>query len=240
MDDAYARIYAGLARSHWWWRARDAMVRWELARRLGGRTGLRILDVGCGDGRLFEHLSRYGRVEGIEPDAASRAAGSPHGEIHPVPFIAPLPIHGPYDVILMLDVLEHLSDAQGALGLAHQLLAPGGLMVLTVPALPLLWTHHDVVNRHVLRYGRGALRREMATAGFRVLDMRFLFHALIGPKLLVRLVERIRPPGDQPPTVPPPIINGLLAATFRAEARVMRPISGWLPGSSLLAVLEAP
>jgi SAM-dependent methyltransferase len=64
----YARQYRDLYTRHWWWRAREQAILRVIRRRLGSSSGLRILDVGCGDGLFFERLAEFGDVEGVETD----------------------------------------------------------------------------------------------------------------------------------------------------------------------------
>lgn len=236
MDERYARSYGRLARRHWWWRVRDAAVADLLDHHLPPRGGRRILDVGCGDGRMFPMLSRFGAVEGLEPDEAARTTILPEGTVHAAPFQRPLPVAGPYDLITMFDVLEHLDDPVAALQLCRELLAPDGLLVLTVPALPWLWTSHDDINHHRRRYTANRLRAGLRSAGFAPERIRHLFHGLVPLKLLVRLVETVRTPDDPVPSLPPPIVNETLAAAFRLETVLAAPLARWIPGSSLLAV----
>ena len=66
MDSEYGKRYRELHENHWWWRAREEIVCEELRRRLADRTPVTILDVGCGDGLLFDRLQEFGGVDGIE------------------------------------------------------------------------------------------------------------------------------------------------------------------------------
>lgn len=236
MDDAYAAAYAALGRNHWWWQARDRIVLDELDRRLRASEELRVLDVGCGDGRLFAGLSRFGTVEGIEPDPITLSASAPLGRIHRVPFERPLPVNGPYDVITLLDVLEHLPDAMGGLDLVRELLIPGGRLLVTVPALPALWTRHDAVNHHVLRFTRTGLVNALERSGFEVEFVRYFFHGLVVPKVIVRVLESWSSRDTALPRTPPAIINRIFRFWFGAEYAATRWCGGWLPGSSLILV----
>lgn len=238
MDERYATAYGALAREHWWWQARDAAVlRAFAALPTPDRTPMRILDVGCGDGRLFGALGRYGTVEGIEPDGASRGTGSPDGTIHAIPFAEPLPWQECFDRILMLDVLEHLDDPAAALDLTRRLLVSGGHLLLTVPAYRAFWTGHDVMNHHRTRFAPRELVTLFRAAGFAVITMRHLFHALMPAKLAVRAMERLgMHSAAQVPRVPPRVLNTTARAWFAFEGRLPAPIARAIPGTSLLAI----
>lgn len=240
MDAAYAAAYPDLAANHWWWRAREALLLRTIARLREGKLPGRILDVGCGDGRLFPKLAAFGSVEGIEPDAATLGLLAPAGRtIHAVPFETPLPVSGRFDLVLLLDVIEHLDQPVESLRLARSLLAPGGTLLVTVPALPALWTAHDVLNHHRRRYTAQELRRQLTAAGLPRVEVRYAFHSLALAKLLVRLRERM---GNASPAVPsllPRWLNRLAQRYQLLEAGLARPVAGWLPGSSLFATATA-
>jgi SAM-dependent methyltransferase len=235
MDPAYAERYRELAARHWWWRARNDTVRAEVAGILGERRDARILDVGCGDGVLFPYLSRFGHVEGIEPDPTVVSPESPwRNRIRIAPFDESFSRGGRFDLILMLDVLEHLDDAAAALRIASNLLEPHGRLLVTVPAFLGLWTHHDELNRHVTRFTRARLTTAATAAGLRVERSWYLFQWLFFAKLLERARERAFGPAP-PPTVPAERINNVLYRVCGMERRVA---GRALPfGSSLIAIL---
>ena len=240
MDAEYARAYANLYRNHWWWRAREDYLVGILRERLPGGGKARILDVGCGSGLFFERLGALGEVRGVETDLSMRT-GDPavDGRIHWGPLDS-LPPGESFTCIMMLDVLEHMSEPADALRQVRGRLAPGGLFLATVPAFPLLWTHHDDVNHHVRRYTRSTLRPLLIGAGFAPLQLRYFFHWTFPAKLLVRLAEslvrRTEPPAVPP--IPAVIVNRGLYWLSRLEQRTFHRVH--LPlGSSLLA-LAAP
>lgn len=237
MDERYAAEYGSLARRHWWWQVRDASVLRAVGRHMENAGQARILDIGCGDGRLFDRLSRYGTVEGIEPDGLHDASHPDHGIIHRAQFVAPLPVAGPYELVLMLDVLEHLDRPVEALCLVRELLGRRGVFILTVPAYRALWTSHDDINYHRTRYSPRELISQLVAAGMQAIEMRHLFHALILPKLFVRASESVnRNRYGTVPTVPAPLINDALRRAFDLEARLPESIARWLPGSSIMVV----
>ena len=241
VDPQYAASYATIARSHWWWRAREVAIMREVRRLRQGMPRGRILDVGCGDGVHFGALAEFGDVAGIEADAATLdPAGRWRQQIHVAPFQAPLPIRGPFDLILFLDVIEHLDDPVAALVLARSLLAPQGAVLVTVPALPWLWTSHDDLNHHRRRYTRATLAADFAAAGLELERMRYLFHSLVPAKLAVRVIERVRRSRPAPPRVPPAPFNAIAGMVAAAEMFLLAPVSRLLPGTSLLAVARLP
>lgn len=238
MDPAYARRYRDLALRHWWWRARNEYVKDRVSRLLRGATSARILDIGCGDAVLFPFLSSFGYVEGIEPDALVVTPDGPWRErIQLRSFDETFTSGQPFDLILMLDVVEHMDDPSGALRHAGRLLAPGGRVLITVPAFNILWTHHDTINRHRVRFTRSSLRGTVEAAGLSVASSGYLFQWLFAAKLVERMKERLGRVTSAP-EIPAPSINTSLYRLCRLEQRVL---GDRLPfGSSLLAEVERP
>jgi 2-polyprenyl-3-methyl-5-hydroxy-6-metoxy-1,4-benzoquinol methylase len=236
MDPEYAARYAELHATHWWWRAREAFVLGVLERRRGAAGG-RILDVGCGDGLLFGELSRLGEVEGVEPCPSMVTPDGPwSSRIAVRPFDETFRPGHHYGQVLFLDVLEHADDPASMLAHALELLEPGGFVLVTVPALPALWTRHDDLNRHRARYTRGSLDRLALAAGARVETARYFFHWLVPVKLAVRLKESVVPGEPSTPGIPPRPVNAALEHASRLEQATVSRLR--LPfGASLLAVL---
>ena len=146
MRDDYLKLYRELYQQHWWWRAREKFILKTLAalQPPGGWT--RILDVGCGDGLFFDQLMPFGEVEGVEASAASVSEHGPYrSRIHICSFDENFQPGKQFTLILMLDVLEHLADPAAALRRALALLAPGGMVLATVPAFN---TSVDKSRRH--------------------------------------------------------------------------------------------
>lgn len=240
MDEAYAKVYGELARQHWWWQVRDREIERALWRLGLASTQCRILDVGCGDGRLFPLLERFGDVSGLEPDPTTFGTPAPDPRIRHAPFTAPLPFDGRFDLVTLFDVLEHLDDRVGALRLVRDALRPGGTVLITVPAFQSLWTNHDVMNHHRTRYSAGQLASECRAAGLLPGRPHYHFHALVIPKLLARLHQLVVRPSPHVPTVPASLLNSAARAWFTVEGQLARPFNSWLPGTSLFATATRP
>ncbi|KAA5543631.1 class I SAM-dependent methyltransferase [Roseiconus nitratireducens] len=236
MQSDYALQYRRLYNQHWWWRSRESVILSILDRYAAGRTDLRILDVGCGDGLFFDALLRFGDVQGVEKDPTIVDPIGPHrSRIHVGPFEASFRPQQPFSAVLMLDVLEHLDDPWTALRHALTLLRDDGLMVITVPAFNELWTQHDDINHHRIRYTKRSFGKLAEECSLRVDRCEYFFHWVAAAKLGVRLKEKIRPTDPRPAEVPPAAVNQLL----RWGSEIERRLFGWMKlpfGSSLLVV----
>src|SRR5262249_39050980 len=141
MDALYIAHHLEQDRGHWWFRGRLAVLQAVLRRALP-RGRHRLLDLGCGSGNVLETLAEFGAAVGVDRDermiAAARRAGLDvrRGTL-PDDLAVP---EGWADVVLLLDVLEHLDDERPALATARRALAPGGRLVVTVPAYRWLWS----------------------------------------------------------------------------------------------------
>ncbi len=233
MDPQYAAIYPDLYRNHWWWRVRERMLV-ETIRHLTPEPPVRILDVGCGAGLFFDVLQQFGDVTGIESDPGSvdRDIRWAHciicGELDES-YSPP----APFDLILALDVLEHLPNPTTLLRHAARILTQGGRILITVPAFQWLWTSHDDLNHHVKRYTAGQLRSTLEASGLVVHDVRYLFQSLIVPKLAVRLTETVAGRRAELPHIPGRLVSNALQAWFWTEFKLLPPVPF---GTSVLAI----
>lgn len=240
MIPEYAAAYRDLYERHWWWRARESMLLREIEGHRPAAGWGSILDVGCGDGLFFDRLARFGEVWGVESDETLVPAGSRHrARIHLGSFDSGFQPGRRFDLVLMLDVLEHLADPVAALRKAAELLVPGGRVLITVPAFQVLWTGHDDLNRHFVRYRRRSLDPLIVGAGLRILSERYFFQWLFPVKLGLRALERFGVVPNAPAKLPPPWLNRVLVGVSQVEQMTIGRLG--LPfGSSLLAWCAAP
>jgi len=246
MDPSLYPRMAEVEDAHWWFAARRAICD-HLLDRLALPPDAAILEPGCGTGGNFPMLARRGRVFAMDSDesalhfAASRklaelARGSLPDNI---PFGDRL-----FDLALMTDVLEHLDDPLGSLRAVHARLKPGGWLLLTVPALPWLWSEHDLTHHHRCRYRAGELRATVAGAGFNLSYLShynfILFPAIACARLWGKLMRggATSANGRHDLTMPPLPLNRILLRLFSSEHYVIGRLH--VPvGVSLIALARA-
>ena len=247
MDAYLIAQHADLAETHWWLVARRRIIVDILDRRVRELAHVdRLLDVGCGPGMMVPALTRYGSVTVV--DASAAAVEHVRRRYPDVAAVAgELPdvvgaIDGGFDVVTALDVIEHIPDDEGALRSIRQAMAPGALLLCTVPALQLLWGPHDELNGHQRRYTRRRLVRTLEAAGFDVAWASYFNTFLFPPVAAVRLTRRLlRRPGEAASDLDTEAgpLNGVLERVFAAERHVLRRMR--LPvGVSLVAVAHRP
>jgi SAM-dependent methyltransferase len=240
MDRAIYERMAEIDGAHWWFKARRRIVSALIEQQVPLKPDARILEVGAGTGSNLAMLQHFGRVEAIEPDDGARALASRRAGIPVGGGLLPDRVEiadGRYDMIVLLDVLEHIDEDVASLRMLRRKLAPGGRMLLTVPAAPWMWSAHDVAHHHKRRYTAASFRRAFADGGLRVRHMSH-FNSLLYPLIAgVRLAGRLRGHEGGDDAMPSPPVNTLLEHVFAAERYWVT--RGALPfGVSLLAVVE--
>jgi SAM-dependent methyltransferase len=142
--------------------------------RLRQFLGQRVLEVGCGLGNFTPFLLDRELVMATDLSAeycaavAARFPNAPNLVVQSHDITAdpaPLVEYG-FDTVICLNVLEHIADDLAALQNIHQVLIPGGALVLLVPAVPALYGTMDAAIGHWRRYRRDGLIREVTEAGF--------------------------------------------------------------------------
>jgi SAM-dependent methyltransferase len=132
------------------------------------RPGDRVLDFGAGPGTFAEMMADRGVTpDCLEPDQRQQRALESKG-FRVLDAATWTRRSGTYDVVYLLNVLEHIKNDQEAAEQIADLLAPGGRLVIYVPAFESLFTALDRKVEHFRRYRRPQLVRIVRNAGLRV------------------------------------------------------------------------
>lgn len=244
MNPEEYRRMADLEGVQWWYAGMRRIARALLAPflpKVEGRAR-RILDAGCGTGWNLQDLAIFGETHGVDlsPLAVSttrrRGGRVSQGNLLALPYASES-----FEVVTSFDVLYHAwvrDDAQAVRELAR-VLKPGGLLLVKVPALRILWGAHDeaVHSRH--RYTRGELEELVEGAGLRVVRSTYA-NSLLFPVLLTRrFLDRALNRHGSDVALLPPFLESLFGGLLSVEAGLLSLLD--LPiGASAFAVARKP
>jgi SAM-dependent methyltransferase len=198
---------------HWYYRSKAA----ALGRMVGGLGPRRILDIGAGSGFFSRHLLAEAGAQsalcvdiGYPSDRDDSEGGKP---------VLYRRDTGPTDcdLVLMMDVLEHVDDDRGLVRHYAAKVPSGAHFLVTVPAFRFLWSGHDVFLEHKRRYRLGEIEAAMRDAGLAVVRGAYYFGLVFPLAAAVRLATR---GGSEPRSSlkkHDPLTNGLLSAICAAE-----------------------
>jgi len=172
--------------SHWYYRSKAAALR----RAVGALVPRRLLDVGAGSGFFSRHLLERTPAEsalcvdiGYAADRDDRVAGKP---------VLYRRDTGPTDcdLVLMMDVLEHVDDDRGLVRHYADKVPGGAHFLVTVPAFEFLWSGHDVFLEHKRRYRLPEIETAMRDAGLEIVRGSYYFGLVFPLAAAVRLADR--------------------------------------------------
>ncbi len=219
-------------RRHPWEVVRARFFRGVLRPILDSRPSATVLDVGAGDGFFAGTL--LGEHEGIEITCFDPGYEEISGDALPdrppgIAFTATEPAAA-YDVVTMLDVLEHVKEDERVLrDLVRDRVLPGGHVLISVPAWPRLFSSHDVKLKHFRCYAPTAASALLIGARLEVLCSGGLF---VGPMVArgfsVALERRRGMPGAR---------EGLHSLEWRRGPRARRLVEGLLGADAGLSRL---
>ncbi len=208
---------------HWWYGGMTAITQAVLDRAVGRGRNLRILDAGCGTGAVMEYLSGYGSVVGFDfsPEALRFCRKRQLDRLARASVMAlPFP-DSSFDLIVSFDVLceRAVEDDMVALREFARVLAPGGRVLLRLPAYDWLRGRHDEAVHIRHRYTTGEMRERFRKAGLESEHLSYANCLLFPIAAAKRMLERVIPPQEQSDlTIGTGVFNGPLRAVLAAEA----------------------
>jgi len=242
MDEVLYQEHFDLQNKHWWFQSKKKIVLSFVKEALDGVIGPKILDAGCGTGLMLHELSLLGKVSAIEYSQEAIEFCKEHVDCdvrrgsfpNEVPFK-----QDSFDLIVCLDVIEHIEDDQGTVGILRSLLKANGTMVVTVPALMSLWSKWDDLNQHKRRYDRHGLKELLEKNGLTIEYLSYYNSLLLPAVALVRWYNNFfnKQGGELDTKMPWGVLNSLLRRIFSFEDTLLRYITFPL-GVSLVALVR--
>ena len=190
----YLRMYT-LESNFWWYKVLHELVDFTI-RKNKKEGGIRILDAGCGTGRMMEICQKYGTITGIDysADAVSFAKkrglnNVEIGDLNNYQFE-----NDTYDAVVCLDVLYH-SAIQNDLAVVEKFyytLKDEGILIINLPAFEYLKRSHDIVVHTKKRYRKKAFENDLKESGFSIVSSSYRMPHLYFIILISKLFRKGR------------------------------------------------
>lgn len=189
----YARMYA-LEKDYWWYRGLHELVETAIQKYSPNTDDCRILDAGCGTGRMMQVASKFGRVRGMDysQEAIFFCQKNNLQGVCCQDLNEWIPEENLFDIIISLDVLYHAAiqnDAEVVIKF-HQALSSGGVCIVNLPAFPVLFRKHDLAVHTKRRYRKKEAVLLFEHAGFEVQFVTYrlphLFCVILAKKIIQR------------------------------------------------------
>jgi ubiquinone/menaquinone biosynthesis C-methylase UbiE len=226
--------------NYWWHLGRQKIIMKLLEQyiKTSKIKNFSILDAGCGTGGTTLLLKDFGIVHAIDYSINALNFCKQRGLNNIVNCTtSDLPFSQEcFDIITILDSLEHIRDDVGVLKQLSYVLKKDGIIIITVPAFQFLWSNHDLAVSHVKRYTLNDLTEVLAKVGLQRVRITY-FMSLLFPLIAIYKVlskyKNTEPKADLVPL--PGIINKILQSVLSCECRLLTRMN--LPfGSSLLCI----
>jgi SAM-dependent methyltransferase len=194
MENTEYEIMYNFEEFYWWHIGRNAIIKQLLNKFVQDRHS-KILNIGSGTGGNTSVLQQFGTITGVDNSEEAVAFARKRGYETVVADATNIPFgDNSFDVLVALDVLEHIKDDTLALTEWRRLLKPGGKLLITVPAYQWLWSFHDEALHHLRRYTASGLNRTLNLVGFKILKRSyaivFSFPLIVGYRLLRSILPK--------------------------------------------------
>ncbi len=217
MDIKEEQVVGRVLSDHWYYRSKAA----ALYQMLRGVRFERVLDIGAGSGIFAKELLSNRAKSAICVDPAyEQDERAESFEGRPIRFLRNAGTTDA-DLVLLMDVLEHVDDDVGLLRSSAASAAAGAHLLVTVPAFQCLFSAHDRFLEHKRRYTGRRLASVVGEAGLELLTIRYFFLLLLPVAATMRLLSRSQEPKSSL-REHSPVANGLLYWLHRVELPLLR------------------
>ena len=224
--------YELTAESHFWFQWRLAALLEQLKRlRIPLRKPLKVLEIGGGTGVLRSQIERSTEwhVDVTDLDIEALTRGKPgRGRImyYNISEERDAFVEA-YDVVVLFDVLEHISNTQPFLSSVIRHIKPSGFLLINVPALQTLYSKYDATVGHVRRYNKKTISAEFSRFNIEIQDLCYWGMTMVPVLALRKLVLAMLSNGQVRQTVscgfkpPHPLVHSVLRAIMRMETALL-------------------
>lgn len=238
MDIKETDILGDSIDDHWYYQSKWLAVKAilpALKRRL-------VWDIGGGSGFFSKALIRSGMTEqAVSIDTGYTQNSSESLEGGTLHFQKSKPQGNP-DLIIFMDVLEHVDDDVGLINDYASQLDDDGIILITVPAFQFLWSDHDDFLEHKRRYSRTQLEQTIDKANFDIIELRFFYGLLFPIAAPIRIMRRYISSGHNLTAHShlrkhSKLVNSILKLLHAFERKILFPWNKWF-GVSIICVAK--
>lgn len=238
----YFRMY-NLETSFWWYKILHELVDFTI-RKYKPEGEIKILDAGCGTGRIMEILQKYGMVDGIDFSEDAVYYAKKRGLQNIV--TADLNTHrfekNSYHTVVCIDVLYHrgIQDEAAVVRKFYDTLKPGGILIINLPAFEYLRRSHDITVHTRKRYRKKEFVNELKEIGFSIICSGYRMPHLYFIILMAKMFRRKQNPDISGSDLKklPDWLNSFLLFLGRTENNLLKRGIGIPVGSSLFVVAK--
>ena len=214
---------------YWWHLGKRRAIGKLIEKHCNLQPFSKILDVGCGTGKMMEEIRFYypkSEVWGLDSSkkAVSYCQSRGISNIINSSLSAKLPFNNnEFDLIVALDIIEHLDDDLYSIKELFRLLKTNGTLIVSVPSYNLLWSYWDVMLGHKRRYTKKNLSSVLKNAGFSIININYRNSFLLLPAIFFRLFKGINNKKNNQSSdfIPIPLFaNKILLMLFNIETAV--------------------
>ncbi len=230
MDSNFYKTYFALEENNWWFRIRRNLI-FDLLQKYKVSKTAKIFDFGCGSGYTVGYLQKHGyNVSGTDVSAEAIELGQSRGinNLGVAQIDEIKPPEGGFDLILALDVIEHIQDDSGAVKALQKALKLGGMIIMTVPAYQWLWGIQDNVAHHFRRYTMfGLVDKVKMSSDFKIVRKTYFNTFLFPPIAVVRILSKWFNLKERESDfdISSRLLNGLFYFIFNSEIKFLKYIN---------------
>lgn len=228
----YDEAYPDGVQSHYWNMARNNIIKSVLV--TNDLMKKKILEIGCGPGYVVDYLRGEGcSCVGVDISSVHQTKeylffGKDFGDLD-------IAIKEETEVILLLDVLEHVLDPEEFVSRIQKTFSSVQYILITVPARKELWSNYDEYYGHMTRYNLSSMSAMLNKIGAISVHMSYFFHMLYFPAYILLAMKKSRDVVVTPPSGVMSVMHRILAIFFILEWKALPRL---LPGTSIICLAK--
>lgn len=220
----YEKFFS-LEKEHWWFQARKTIVLRLISQHIELNESFKIFDVGCGTGMMLEAIRDTFSITATGIDNSPEAVRFSKKRGLNILLSSADKIEqkaDSVDLIMALDLIEHIENDIASLQEFNRILKKGGYALLTVPAFNSLFGTHDLINEHKRRYQLKELKNKLECAGFKIIKISYYNSLLFLPILIAKLIKKLTKDNHDHLYRENYIVNFALNKIFSSESLILK------------------